>query len=332
MKTLARWTPHAFTIAFVDEGEPYNEAEIAKLIARHVGVEHHVLEVTTETLLRNLESCLWHVEAPIINLAPVGKYLLSDLAQRHVKVVLTGEGSDEVFLGYHFYREVADRSGSVSSSRRASLSEWFIRLFERLVVAAPQSTYTRVLPEGQQRGSDAEQIEGRAAVVQLQYRQIVTHLPRVILCAYGDRTEMAHSIEGRVPFLDHHLFEVARDIPVEHMIRDGVEKYILRTIADGWIPKEVVERRKWPLSTRVPTMLPGKHPGLDCLLTTYASAPALRRAGIYSVHFVRILRLIRAIPRLPRPIGEKIDAVLFRICCIQILHARFIADDARQFI
>jgi len=331
VKTLARWTPHAFTLAFVDEGEPYNEAEIAKLIARHVGVKHHMLEVTTETLLRNLESCLWHVETPLGDLAPVGKYLLSDLAQRHVKVVLTGEGADEVFLGYQFYHKVVDGSGSVSSSRRASLSAWFFGILGRLVVAAPKSAYTRVLPEGQQRESDAEQIEGRAAVVQLQYRRLVTHLPRVILCAYGDRTEMAHSIEGRVPFLDHHLFEAARDIPVEHKIRGRVEKYILRTIADDLIPKEVVERRKWPLSTRVPAMLPGKHPGLDWLLTTYASAPALRRAGIYNVHFVRILRLIRAIPRLSRPIGQKIDRILFRICCIQILHAQFIADDSRQF-
>jgi asparagine synthase (glutamine-hydrolysing) len=142
---------------------------------------------------------------------------------------------------------------------------------------------------------------------------------------------MAHSIEGRLPFLDHHLFEVARDIPVEHKIRGGVEKYIIKTIAEGLIPKEVVERRKWPLSTRVPAMLPGKHAGLDCLLATYVSVPALRRAGIYRAHFVRILRLIRAIPMLPRGIGQTIDRILFRICCVQILHAQFIADDAHQF-
>jgi asparagine synthase (glutamine-hydrolysing) len=331
VKTLVRWTPHAFTIAFVDEGGPYNEAEIAKLIARHVGVEHHMLEVTTETLLRNLERCLWHVETPLANLAPVGKYLLSDLAQRHVKVVLTGEGSDEVFLGYSVFREAADRGSSFPSSRQALLSAWFSRLLGRLLVAAPKSIYARALPETQERRSDSEQIEGRAPTVQLQYRRLVRHLPRVILCAYGDRTEMAHSIEGRVPFLDHHLFEVARDIPVEHKIRGGVEKYIIRRIADGLLPKEVAERRKWALRTEVPSMLPGKYLGLDRLLATYASAPALRRAGIYRVHFVRILRLIRAAPILPRAIGRAIDRVLFRICCVQILHAQFIADDAHQF-
>jgi asparagine synthase (glutamine-hydrolysing) len=331
VKTLVRWTPHAFTIAFVDEGKPYNEAEIAKLIAHHVGVEHHVLEVTTETLVRNLEKCLWHVETPLSDLAPVGKFLLSELAKRHVKVVLTGEGSDEVFLGYQDFREVLDRSSCFSRFRRALLSAWLSRLLGRLFVAASKSIYARVLPEGLVRGSESDQIEGRVPVVQLQYRRLVTHLPRVILCAYGDRTEMAHSIEGRVPFLDHHLFEVARDIPVEHKIRDGVEKYIIRKIADGLIPKEVAERRKWPLSTQVLSMLPGKHAGLDRLLATYASASALRRAGIYRVHFVRILRLIRAIPILPRAIGRFIDRFLFRICCVQILHAQFIADDAHQF-
>jgi asparagine synthase (glutamine-hydrolysing) len=328
VKTLVRWTPHAFTIAFVDEGEPYNEAETAKLIARHVGVEHHVLEVTTETLLRNLERCLWHVEAPLGDLAPIGKYLLSDLAQRHVKVILTGEGSDEVFLGYDVFRKLRDGGSSFSSSRRALVSAWFARLLGRLLVAAPKLIYAGLLPEGQERRSDSEQIEGRAPIVRLQYRRLVTHLPRVILCAYGDRTEMAHSIEGRVPFLDHHLFEVARDIPVEHKIRGGIEKYIIRKIADGLIPKEVVERRKWPLATRVPSMLPGKHAALDGLLATYLSASALRRAGIYRVHFVRILRLIRALPILPRAIGRTIDRILFRICCVQILYAQFIADDA----
>jgi asparagine synthase (glutamine-hydrolysing) len=116
VKRIVPWTPHAFTIAFVDEDGPYNEAEIAKLIARHVGVEHHVLEVTTEMLLRNLERCLWHVEAPLRDLAPVGKFLLSELAQRHVKVILTGEGADEVFLGYKVFREVTDEFFVVPAS------------------------------------------------------------------------------------------------------------------------------------------------------------------------------------------------------------------------
>lgn len=344
MKSLVSWTPHAFTVSFVDEGEPYNEAEIAKLVARHVGLEHHVLEVTTEMLLRNLEGCLWHVETTLSDLAPVGKYLLSELARKHVKVVLTGEGSDEVFLGYEVFHDAANGGSAVSPSQRALFAMWFSRLLrrapllamrffrlERMLVAAPQSIHARVLPEGQERWNNSEQIAGRAPVVQLQYRRLVTHLPHVILCAYGDRTEMAHSIEGRVPFLDHHLFEVARDIPPEHKIRGGIEKFVVREIADGLIPKEVVERRKWPLSTRVPSMLYGKHAGLDRLLATYASAPALRRAGIYRVNFVRMLRFIRAMPMLPSAIGRTIDRLLFRVCCVQILHAQFIADDAHQF-
>jgi hypothetical protein len=78
-------------------------------------------------------------------------------------------------------------------------------------------------------------------------------------------------------------------------------------------------------------MLPGKHAGLDRLLATYASADALRRAGIYRAFFVRVLRLIRAVPILPRALGRTIDRVLFRICCVQILYTQFIADDAHQF-
>jgi asparagine synthase (glutamine-hydrolysing) len=344
VKSLVSWRPHAFTISFVDEGEPYDEVEVAKRVARHVGLEHHVLEVTTETLLRNLARCLWHVETTLSDLAPVGKYLLSGLAQQHVKVVLTGEGSDEVFLGYDVFRGTAQRGFADANSRRASLARRAFRALKGTVlharqflrpkswlVASPKSTRARVLPGGPRAWSDPGQIEGRAPVVQQQYRRLVTHLPNVILCAYADRTEMAHSIEGRVPFLDHRLFEVARDIPPEYKIRDGVEKYIIRSIADGLLPEEVVDRRKWRLSTRVPSMLSGRHAGVDRLLATHLSAPALRRAGIYRAHVVRMLRLIRAMPLLPRPLGRAIDRLLFSVCCVQILHAQFIADDARRF-
>jgi asparagine synthase (glutamine-hydrolysing) len=248
-----------------------------------------------------------------------------------VKVVLTGEGADEVFLGYNVFREAAEKHSAYASSRHTWLSAWGSRLLRRWLFAAPQAVSVRVFHEGQACGSDSAQIAGRDPVVQLQYRRLVTHLPQVILCAYGDRTEMAHAIEGRVPFLDHHVFEVARDLPVEHKIRDGVEKYILRKIADGLLPQEVVTRRKWPLSTSVPSMLPGQHAALDRLVATYTSAAALRRAGIYRVHVVRLLRCIRAMPMLPRAIGRAIDRVLFRICCVQILHAQFITDEARQF-
>jgi asparagine synthase (glutamine-hydrolysing) len=344
VKSLVSWTPHAFTISFVDEGEPYDEIEVAKRVARHVGFEHHVLEVTTETLLLNLAGCLWHVETTLSDLAPVGKYLLSGLAQEHVKVVLTGEGSDEVFLGYDAFRDAAQRGAADAHSRRTSFAKRAFRALKRTalhrtrffrpkswLVAAPKSTAERVLAKGQEAWSDPGQIEGRAPVVQQQYRRLVTHLPHVILCAYADRTEMAHSIEGRVPFLDHRLFEVARDIPPQHKIRNGVEKYIIRSIADDLLPDEVVARRKWRLSTRLPSMLSGKHAGVDRLLATHLSAPALRRAGIYRVRVVCMLRLIRAMPLLPRPLGRTIDRLLFGVCCVQILHAHFIADDARRF-
>ena len=178
-------------------------------------------------LLRNLEGCLWHVETTLSDLAPVGKYLLSDLAQRHVKVVLTGEGSDEVFLGYEVFRDAANGGNAVSPSQRALVAKWFSRLRGNCSLL-PHSRSTQGSYRRDERSNNSQQIAGRAPVVQLQYRRLVTHLPHVILCAYGDRTEMAHSIEGRVPFLDHHLFEVALEIPPEHKIRGGIEKYIVR--------------------------------------------------------------------------------------------------------
>src|SRR6185312_10933535 len=105
---------HSFSISFA--GSDRDEQIFARRAAEVVGSRHHELSVTKEMLWDNLEQCLWFSELPFVTLAPVGKYLLSQEARRFVTVVLTGEGADEVFLGYRgFFRnailETRRRSG-----------------------------------------------------------------------------------------------------------------------------------------------------------------------------------------------------------------------------
>ena len=98
MKRNLHNPPHSFSIAF--EGSDRNEQEFARRAADFVQTEHHELVVSKKMLWDNLEQCLWFSELPFVSLAPVGKFLLSQEARKFVTVVLTGEGADEVFLGY----------------------------------------------------------------------------------------------------------------------------------------------------------------------------------------------------------------------------------------
>jgi asparagine synthetase B (glutamine-hydrolysing) len=98
-----------FSIGFISDAN-FDETQVARKTADFLNAEHHELLLTNDDLIENLESCLWHTETPNINLHYFGKYLLSKLASEHVKVVLTGEGADELFLGYDFFKNKAAKN------------------------------------------------------------------------------------------------------------------------------------------------------------------------------------------------------------------------------
>lgn len=324
--------PCAFTVSFADVPEPFNEETKARRIAEHLGLEHHVLKLDTATLWDNLEKCLWHNEAPIGDLAPVAKCMLSALAAEHVKVVLTGEGADEVLLGYRVFNRALskpvdnDNPHQISDGARTSLrdriQQWLIRpirgnmQLEKSPGGEPQDAVLAALPE---QSRDRSQITDRSTVVRLQYRRLKTHLHRVILCAYGDRMEMAHSIEGRVPFLDHVLFDVVKRIPLSYKIDSERHKIILRELAVGLVPEEVVNRPKWRFSTPHPAFDLGHYESLDRLVDQYLSRAAIRRTGLFTWTRVSVLWGLRRFRRFQK----RVDRWLFSILCLQILHHLF---------
>lgn len=322
--------PLAFTVSFSDVPEQFNEEEKARRIAKHLGLEHHVLKLDTATLWSNLEKCLLHNEAPIGDLAPVAKCMLSALAAEHVKVVLTGEGADEVFLGYRVFNRRLHDTQEHGRHRLSPLRRLWRgdKLRRWLNVSIPGGSPKRgkaagldpLLGELPEQSRDTTQLKGRSPVVQLQYRRLKTHLHRVILSAYGDRMEMAHSIEGRVPFLDHCVFALAARIPLAFKIDGKNEKIVLRELASGLVPEEVVNRPKWRFSTPRPTFDLGRHHALDSLVERYLSRAAIRRAGLFTWTSVRVLWGLRRFPRY----RAQVDRSLFHILCLQILYYLFV--------
>lgn len=323
--------PPAFTVSFSDAPDRFDEVEQARWVAEYLGLEHHVLNLDTGTLWGNLEQCLWHNEAPIGDLAPVAKFMLSDLAADHVKVVLTGEGADEVLLGYHVFRRAlpgARESGPHDSAARGwrrarkAFGRWLNRTVPSMVAVAKRQGRERAdpvieaLPE---QSKDSTQLEGRSPVVKMQYRRLKTHLHRRILTAYGDRMEMAHSIEGRVPFLDHHLFETTKRVPVHFKIDREREKIVLRELARKLLPEQITNRTKWRFSTPRPSFDSGCYQALDDLVVRYLSRDAVRRAGLFRWSSVCMLWGLRCLGRFRR----HADRSLFNILCLQILHHQF---------
>ena len=196
---------------------------------------------------------------------------------------------------------------------------WFFFIAEEYRQSQHPETSQFCFPK---QSNDRSQTEGRHPLIVLQYKRLKRHLRNTILTEYGNRTEMAHSIEARLPFLDHHLFNIAKQVPIEHKISGNRERHILREIAKGLVPDEVLTRRMWAFSTPRPCIEKGNHAVLDRILKTYLSKDAVKKAAVMKWRCVKALCLVRKI----RPLRPIADRWLFFACCLQIIHSYFIGD------
>ncbi|HFE46177.1 MAG TPA: asparagine synthase (glutamine-hydrolyzing) [Nannocystis exedens] len=312
--------PICYTVAFDRPG--YDERVLAEQTASYVGAELRVVEVSAAALAERLPQAIAHSEGLAINGHIAAKHLLSERIRADgIGVVLTGEGADEVFAGYaHLRCDLAgDRDdGGLAASNRASAGLMLpsgegldLSAVARAVGYVPtwmaakatlghrlrsllSDDFVAELGDRDAYGislADVElrrQLRGRNRVHQSLYLWTKSALATYILRTLGDGMEMAHSIEGRLPFLDHHLFAVARRLPIDLLIRGGVEKYVLRRAIGGRIPESIRQREKHPFLA----------PPL-CLVDTVAIQAILRGSGAAIPDFIDRHRLRAAVERLP---------------------------------
>ena len=269
----------AFTVGF-DNGQHYNESSYAAELAKEVGIEHHVHLIGEEEYWDSLPQVQYYLDQPLADPACVALYFVSKLAAEHVKVVLSGEGADELFGGYRIYHEPYSLRGYqrlprfVRKAAAALVSvvpfdfkgkSFLIRgsktLEERFIGNAnmfSQKEKTRLLkdipatsPMDYTREYYAR-CEGQDDVTRMQYLDINRWMVGDILLK-ADRMSMAHSLELRVPFLDKKVFEVAARIPVKHRIGGGTTKYAMRLAAMRHIPASAASKPKlgFPVPIRV---------------------------------------------------------------------------------
>jgi len=304
-----------FTVSFPDS-ERFDELEAARHTADFLGARFHQVTCDEETLYQNLEDTLWHTERPLLNLNGVAKLLLSKLARKHVKVVLTGEGADELFLGYPrlfqdrrpvtspppHIRRIVDTLGFLPLQEHADrfrpgrlrrLRNLFqTQLHDQLRAAHPlRRLADAVAPD---------QVRGRTLLRKIQSYLIRNRLPNHLLTVLGDRTEMGNGIEGRPPFLDHHLVEFSRSIPDGLKLHQGIGKFVLREAARPRIPEEVYTRRKWGFQSPRYSLERGRHPVLDELVHAHLSDAALARGGLFDPSALRRRGWFERLPVLRR--------------------------------
>ena len=326
----------SFSISFV--GSDRDEGEIARRAAEVIGTEHHELAVTKPMLWDNLESSLWYSELPFVSLAPVGKYLLSNEARKFVTVVLTGEGADEVFLGYRSFfarairdtREARSPNGTSAQSRRLKLGPFSIAAARRLSLLLVHRSHRRRLAAARSAGRPSVPASGKPLINAVQEARIAA-MPLDILCFLGDREEMAHSLEARVPFLDHVLYAAAKEIPVDFKFRAGTEKAVLREAAKGILPEDLRLRRKsgFMLTSETVDFFGTDRDATEKLRASFLSKAAFRRAEVFSYSArVVISSLARVPPRtaLLKQLRRNSNKVLMYMMQTHMLHEMFVAN------
>ncbi|MBQ1961808.1 MAG: asparagine synthase (glutamine-hydrolyzing) [Clostridia bacterium] len=263
-----------FTVGFAsDEGDRYNEIHYAKEFAEKIGVENIAEEITPESFWESLPLIQYHMDEPLADPAAVALYFVSRLASRHVKVVMSGEGADELFGGYRIYQEpytltLYDRLpfalrriiGKICSylpqkrginylvRRGKTLEERYIgnadifSLSERNSILKSETARSAASPQTVCRRF-YDEVSDKDTLTKMQYLDINMWLMGDILLK-ADKTSMANSLELRVPFLDINVLELALKLPLESRISSETTKLALRRAAERTLPRKTAMKDK----------------------------------------------------------------------------------------
>jgi asparagine synthase (glutamine-hydrolysing) len=272
------------TFAVGYQEQQFSELSYAAEVAQAIGTEHHESIVSMDDFFSALPQLLWHEDEPIAWPSSVSLYFVSKLAAQQVKVVLTGEGSDEMFAGYERYRwnllnlrgaaaygilpvalrrwirlQVASspllsaslrrKLGHTFVGRGGDMESLFLDNFYCAFSAAEQARLFSIAPpavyENYLRCWNSRR--GASPIARMLYADQKTYLVELLM--KQDQMSMACSIESRVPFLDHTFVEFATGIPDRLRIRGVTQKYVLKKAVEDLLPRDIVYRKKMGFPT-----------------------------------------------------------------------------------
>jgi asparagine synthase (glutamine-hydrolysing) len=281
----------AFSVGY-DFGPEYDEISHAHAIAKRFSADHYTIRLSPKVFRDSIPRHIWHMDEPVADAAAISLHHVAKIAREHVAVVLSGEGADELFAGYDFYRYnlIMNRCrhlfGGATFRGLASLPPRMRRLaklrkYIRLTSEPLEkryhgnSTYDRNIKEELYSSS----FTGVAALGNSQcaafaddlFRRTETSDPlsRMLyfdcktwlvddLLIKADRMTMANSLELRVPFLDHRLVEYAASTPSRYKIRGATSKYVLKKALEDDLPRQTITRKKMGFPTPLKQMFRGE--------------------------------------------------------------------------
>ncbi|MGB5198866.1 MAG: asparagine synthase-related protein, partial [Sedimenticolaceae bacterium] len=217
--------------------EAGDEFQYSDIIARHFDTDHHQIRVDSARLLPALQHCIQAMSEPMVSHDVIGFYLLSQEVAKHVKVVQSGQGADEVFAGSHWYPPLQESSDPVADYAMVFFDRDHSEFVEAVHPRFVSEDFSRAFVAQHFSAPGAQRPIDKALRLDTQIMLVDDPVKRV------DNMTMAWGLEARVPFLDHELVELAARIPAEFKIASG-GKGVIKEAARSVIPNEVIDRPK----------------------------------------------------------------------------------------
>jgi asparagine synthase (glutamine-hydrolysing) len=312
-----------FSVAFKEREA--NELEYARLVAQAFRTNHHEVVVSAEEFFGTLPKLVWHEDEPLAHPSSVALYFVSLLSSQHVKVVLTGEGSDELLAGYARYRKTIlnlalgaryhkfapsgfrnllrrQIEGMAGAKLRQKLLRSFLTVspdiesiyFDNFAVFPRAMQPELLAPEMKERVGAIDPYAGLREV--LEQTDATSFLDRLLyadiktylheLLMKQDQMSMATSVESRVPFLDHKLVEFTSGLPERLKLRGWTTKYVLRESMKGLLPEAILSRPKMGFPVPIGAWFRGAY---SSVVDEYVLSDRVLARGIFSPDFVRSL-------------------------------------------
>lgn len=347
-----------FSVTFEDE--IYDESQEQDSVVGYLGTDHNRVSCSYNDIATVFPEVIRHTETPILRTAPAPLFLLSKLVHQHnYKVVLTGEGADEVLGGYDIFKEAKIRAFIQSQSHSELRPQLLKRLYPYLALSPTRSaeyaqkffatdanindpffahgprwksaagTHMFFSDEILKRTSSAreglsymqEALQGLDFFNRAQYTECKVLMANYLLSSQGDRMGMANSVEGRFPFLDHRVVEYAGRIPTRYKMKVLNEKNILKQAVSDILPERIGKRRKQPyMAPDIHSFFGDAEPEY---LAYYLSESLIKEAGLFKHKNVE--KLIKKCRRKSRQ-GFKENMAFVGILSSQILYEKMIKN------
>ncbi len=305
-----------FSVGFEGDGAEESELPYARMVAQMYHTDHHEVMVRAQDFTDLAQKLIWHLDQPIADDAVLANYMVARLAAQHVKMVLTGEGGDELFAGYARYagerfaplfqqipaparhlaltasQRVPGMRGAKLALYALSQSDEVSRMTNWFTLFNPERKHALLSPAVQREllttsanpvfAEQLSRTDARDPLSRMLYVDTKLWLPDDLL-ARGDKTSMASSLEARVPLLDPRLVEFAATLPPNLKVHGLARKYLLKQVAREWLPREIIDRKKKGFP--IPLGAWFRHEARP-FVRDILSPEAIRRRGLFNADYV----------------------------------------------